>query len=265
MSIARSTIATATLAVAGLLIGALAADAQPTSSGTVAGAAGVTVCDGTLASGTYRGLLVQGSCAVPESATITVLGDLVVSPGSNFDAENYATVMITGNVRVGPGANFGLGQDEQGPSADVVHGSIVADHPLALQILGSTVTGSISVTGGQEVTCGPQPVRGGAPSNFPIKDNNIHGSVTISGWTGCWFGFIRNQVHGRVLITGVQADGYQEFLGFNDSTEVVTNEIWGSLACQDNTPAAHVGDSEGQNNVVHGSASGECAALSTDG
>jgi hypothetical protein len=260
MSIIRSTGAVV-LAALGLLVGSTSAGAQPVST---PGGPSATVCSGPLASGTYSGLLVQGMCTVPDGAMVTITGDLVVSPGSNFDAENYATVTITGNVRVGPAANFGLGQDEEGPSADVVRGSILADHPFALQILGSTIFGSIIVTGGQAVTCQPSPdtARGGAPANLPIKDNNIHGSVTISGWSGCWFGFIRNTVHGAVSISGTDADGYQEFLGFNDSTEVVTNQIWGALACYDNTPAAHVGDSEGEDNLVRGAALGECATLS---
>lgn len=194
---------------------------------------------------------------------MTIKGNLVVTAGSNFNAENYAHVTITGHVTVGQGANFGLGQDEQGPAPAVVRGSIVADHPFALQILGATVNGSIAVSGGQDVTCAPDPgnARGGAPSNMAIKDNTIHGSVTITDWTGCWFGFIRNQVHGSVLVSGVVGDGYQESLGFNDSTEIVTNQVWGSLACYNNTPVAQVGDSEGSANVVRGHSAGECATL----
>lgn len=224
-----------------------------------------TVCDGVLPSGTYYGLTVKGHCSVAEGSTVTIRGRLVVTEGSNFDAETYAATTIIGSVYVAPGANFGLGQDEQGPSQAVLKGALFANHPFALQILGATVTGSILVVGGQTATCTPDPTtaRGGAPSNMPIKDNTINGSVTVLGWSGCWFGFIRNQVHGHVLIAGVTGNGYQEELGFNDSSEIVTNQIWGTLACYANTPAPWIGDSEGAPNVVHGMVFGECRPVST--
>lgn len=224
-----------------------------------------TVCDGVLPSGSYNGLTVKGHCSVEAGSTVTIRGPVNVTPGSNFDSETYAATTIIGSVYVGPGANFGFGQDEQGPSQAVLRGSVFANRPFALQILGATITGSILVVGGQATTCSPDPstARGGAPANMAIKDNTIRGSVAVLGWSGCWFGFIRNNVHGHVLVAGISGDGYQENLGFNDSSEIVTNEIWGSLSCYANTPAPWVGDSEGATNIVHGWALGECRAIST--
>ena len=40
--------------------------------------------------------------------------------------------------------------------------------------------------------------------------------------------------------------------------EIVTNNIGGNLACFNNNPAAQVGDSMGQPNVVAGQKRGEC-------
>ena len=266
MSLVRPALITA-LAAAGLLLGGTVAGAQPPSA-TV----GAT-CDGSggpaaLPSGTYHGLVVKGYCVIPDGAAVTILGNVTVTAGSNLNAETMATVTITGNVTVGWGANFGLGctlaAGCDGQTSDVLHGSIVADHPLALQLNGDTIAGSVTVTGGQDLTCAGQPIRGGyAPSNFPVKDNVIRGNVMITGWTGCWLGFIRNQVHGSVIITGTTGVQTGES-GALDSTEVDTNQIWGMLSCSGNSPAAQIGDSGGIPNVVSGSAVGECAApLST--
>ena len=47
--------------------------------------------------------------------------------------------------------------------------------------------------------------------------------------------------------------------GDPDAMEIVTNHIGGNLACFNNNPAAQVGDSMGQPNVVGGQKRGECA------
>ena len=46
--------------------------------------------------------------------------------------------------------------------------------------------------------------------------------------------------------------------GDPDAMEIVTNHIGGNLACFNNNPAAQVGDSMGQPNVVAGQKRGEC-------
>jgi hypothetical protein len=67
-------------------------------------------------------------------------------------------------------------------------------------------------------------------------------------------GFIRNTVSGTVTMR-------DNTLTDPDGNEYVTNTIHGSLRCSGNDPAAQVGDSEGEPNVVTGNASGECAEL----
>jgi hypothetical protein len=46
-----------------------------------------------------------------------------------------------------------------------------------------------------------------------------------------------------------------------DGNEYVSNTIHGSFRCTGNSPAPQVGDSEGDENIVTGRASGQCAGL----
>jgi hypothetical protein len=55
------------------------------------------------------------------------------------------------------------------------------------------------------------------------------GSVTIDGYNGFWFGFIRNDVHGSVSLNN-------NMLLDEDGNEYVTNTIYGSLNCSGNSP-----------------------------
>ncbi len=179
---------------------------------------------------------------------------------------------VRGNVLVAALATLNLGCSVQntmppfpggpvpcpnGISHDVVHGSIVASQAHTLKIYGITIHGNlVSVGGGEAVTgpnastCEEQP----APLNFPVKDNTIDGNVLISGWQGCWFGYIRNVQHGSALLIG-------NHTAESDSTEIVTNTIDGNLICLANSPAPQVGDSEGLPNTVSGHKLGQCAGL----
>ena len=104
--------------------------------------------------------------------------------------------------------------------------------------------------------------------NFPIKDDTVDGSVVIQGWHGFWFGIIRVNVGGNVIVantsgTQVGLPG-TEFEGILDSTEIVSNVIGGNLICHGNTPPAQIGDAPqegGGANTVGGNAIGECADL----
>jgi hypothetical protein len=112
---------------------------------------------------------------------------------------------------------------------------------------------------------------GGDPAserNFPVKDDTIDGNVTIQGWNGFWFGVIRVNVGGNVIVannSGTQTGlPGTEFEGVLDSNEVVDNVIGGNLICHGNTPPAQIGDAAeegGGANTVGGNAIGECADL----
>jgi hypothetical protein len=119
---------------------------------------------------------------------------------------------------------------------------------------GDTVWGSIKSFGG-----GPGPTFN-PYINFPIKDNVIHGDVSVSNWEGAWFGFIRNLTYGSVSIKSNVGVAIGD-LGTLDSNEVATNIIYGNLSCFNNNPVAQIGDSGGSPNLVLGHELGECVGL----
>jgi hypothetical protein len=267
MKALRTTFAAA-IGVAALLLAAAPAHAAPAHAAPMSN---TTCASGTIASGTYNNLTVTGVCTIPDGANVTVRGHLTLAAGSELKAVTASTVMIRGNVLVGPGAKLGLGCSEaltlpafpggpticpNGVSHDQVKGSIVANQPLTLLLDGLTIHGNLVSVGGGVPVPGDNPgceEMGGA-LNFPVKDNVIHGNVHISGWQGCWFGFIRNVQHGPTSLMSIDTSS-------SDSNEIVTNTIHGSLVCLGNSPAPQVGDSHGEANMVTGHRIGQCASL----
>jgi hypothetical protein len=221
-----------------------------------------TCSGGSIASGTYRGLTVTGTCKVPDGATVTVRGNLEIAEGAAFNAVTNSTVHITGNVRVEDGATFGLGCTIMGVgnppctmnTADVVDGNVVLDEPRTMYLDGSAVHGNVTSTGG-----GPGNTATGLV-NFVIKDNTIGGNVRVEQWQGFWIGLLRNTIGGTVTL-------HENATANPDSTEVVHNTIGGNLRCSENSPMAQFGDAvDGAPpgygfNIVTGHARGECATL----
>jgi hypothetical protein len=250
-----------------LLIGtfiALLAMAVPGSA--LAGERGAATCaGGTLHAGTYRGLIVTGTCMIDAGAVVHINGNLIIADGASLDdhaAEMFrkAEMHISGNVRVGKGAVLGLGYNAAsgalGP--DTVGGSIVANQPLTIYLGNVTVGGNVVSIGGGLLSTSAADFR-----NFPIKDNVIHGSLIIAGWRGGWLGAIRNHVDGSVIVFGNRSRSSGTGPGTDaDSTEVQTNSISGNLLCFANSPAAQINTVDGGlPNVVGGRAFGECAGL----
>jgi hypothetical protein len=97
-------------------------------------------------------------------------------------------------------------------------------------------------------------MHGGNGEFSTVEDSVIRGGATIDGYSGFWLGFIRNTVHGTVKLTNNVLDD-------PDANEYVTNTIKGNLVCHGDSPAPHVGDSEGLPNVVSGRKVDQCAAL----
>jgi hypothetical protein len=95
---------------------------------------------------------------------------------------------------------------------------------------------------------------------LPIKDDTIDGNLVITGWSGLWFGVIRDHVGGNVIVSNNDASDPTTLPG-SDSTEIVNNDIAGNLICTNNTPAAQLGDAEQPGNRVGGLKLGECAGL----
>ena len=185
-----------------------------------------TTCSGTLASGHYH--------------------RLVVPAGAVCDGTG-ATIHVRGGVRVGEGATFALG-GEDSTDTGTIAGGVRATNAASVQIHFAAIKGGLRIRGGS----GPF---GAADVNFnAIEDNHIKGGATVTGYDGFWFGFIRNHVNGSVRLNN-------NVLVDEDGNEYVTNTIKGSLICHNNSPAPHVGDSEGEPNVVTGQKVDQCAGL----
>jgi hypothetical protein len=193
---------------------------------SVAGASGSTRCTDTLAPGSY------GRVVVPANA-------VCLSEGP---------VRISGGLWIRSGATFVLGSEESGHTGTIDDG-VHASDPASVQIHFATINGGLDVQGGSGASGGPFDITWNA-----IEDNVIHGGVTIDGYDGFWFGFIRNHVFGTVTLRN-------NVLQDPDGNEYVTNTIHGSLMCSGNDPAPQVGDSEGSPNDVTGRKVGQCTKV----
>jgi hypothetical protein len=199
----------------------------PVLSATSAGAATGTTCTGPLAPGTYK------KVTVPAGASC-------ISDGP---------IRIEGGLEIGQGGTFVLGSEENPVDTGTINGGVRATNPASVQIHFTTINGGINVQGGAGPFGGPFDITWNA-----IEDNVIRGGVTIEGYNGFWFGFIRNTVSGTVNLN-------DNVLQDPDANEYVTNTINGNLNCSGNFPAPQVGDSEGSPNIVSGQKNGQCAVL----
>jgi len=255
----------------GLLILALVLSALPGASPAIA-AGSYTCTGGAVPPGTYQSLTIAGDCTITAGAVV-VLDDLVLKPGSSLNAAlpPGGTLTVHGDVVVWKDAIFVLGC---APSIcptkvtnDRIYGNLRSYGALALILHGNYIGGHVSVRGG-----------GGGAGSFPnahmaqvigfpiaystFEGNTIRGGASISGLDGYWFGFLRNEVRGTVSIMN------NKFID-PDATEIVMNQVKGSLMCSGNSPGAQVGDaSEGSGlpveafyNTVTGQAKGECSGL----
>jgi len=243
---------------------ALVAMALPGSA--LAANPGAGSCSGgIMATGTYSGFTVTGTCTIAPGANVQINGNLLVAKGASLDdhgleAYRAAQLHVTGNVIVGKGAVLGLGYNAApgtlGP--DTVGGNIIADQPLALQVGNVTVGGNLISVGGGVLSTSAADFR-----NFPVKDNVIHGNLILQGWRGGWLGVIRDHVDGNVIVANIVSLSSGAGPGTDpDSTEVQTNNVGGNLICFGNSPAAQVNPGDGGlPNTVGGHAIGQCAGL----
>ncbi len=259
----RRGLGAALLASAALLLAPAAASA--------AGASGPPrlVCSGgPIVAGRYTSITVTGVCFMP-GGVVTVLGPLRVAPGAallaNFPAtgsgpEGDATVIVDGGVRVGKDATLMLGCSPHlgctHTTSDRVDGGLRAWDALGVILHSDSFRGDVSLRGGGGgVSCVPSGVFAsiGAPPYSDLEDNTVRGHLSVSGLDSCWFGMLRNMVHGSVSVRdNTMADP--------DSMEVLQNTIWGHLSCEGNLPAVQFGDSGASPNQVRGKATGQCAS-----
>jgi hypothetical protein len=186
-----------------------------------------TTCTGTLASGSYKKVVVPDGAACFAEAPVTIRSGLFI----------------------GSGATFVLGDEEQPGDNGTISGGVHANGAMNVQIHFMTINGGLDIHGGAGPAGGPFDITWNA-----IEDNQINGGVTVEGYNGFWFGFIRNHVSGSVNLN-------DNVLVDPDGNEYVTNVIHGNLNCSGNSPAPQVGDSEGSPNQVSGATTGQCAGL----
>jgi hypothetical protein len=180
-----------------------------------------TVCNGSLAPGTYHAIV------VPDGATC----DLGVGP-----------VTVHGGIRVGHDGTLMLGF-EGGPNTGTINGGIVAINAAQVQVHNAVITGGANVQGGPGPTFScSQPF---APFCFTdFEDDAINGGATINKYDGFWLGFLRNSVNGNAVITNNNQS--------NDEIDLGSNTVHGNLICANNTPLENTGDSPGGPDTVTG-------------
>jgi hypothetical protein len=222
------------------------------ASSASAWAGGTTCSGGIVAAGTYSSLTVTGTCWFAPGE-IDVQGNLIVTAGAALNdhaaAGSDTTVHVGGSVFVGKGAVIGLGDYNPADNSAVVDGSVIATQAATLYLGGMTIGHDLISIGG-----------GDPGRNFPIKDDTIGGNLIMFGWSGLWFGIIRDQVGGSVFLVANHASDPTVDPG-SDSSEVATNTIGGSLVCAANVPGAQLGDTGGTTNTVGGFKLGQCAGL----
>ena len=156
-----------------LIVGALTATALAAGAATAlaAGHHGKSTCTGTLASGTYK--------------------KLVVPAGATCDGTS-AAINVRGGVRVHEGGTFILGSEESSDTGKI-RGGIRAHDPASLQVHFARVKGGVKM-------------RGGNGFFSTVEDSVIRGGATINGYSGFWLGFIRNTVRGTVRLSNNHMD-----------------------------------------------------------
>jgi len=244
------------------LIAATAAISLVLTAGGTAGAAAtygdVTCHGGTIAPGRYHSLTVAGACTLTSSGTVWVKTNVTVAPHGLFNAVTPGTLKVHGNVIVASDGTAGIGCSPfigcSVTTADTIGGSIRATGAWAVIVHSAWIGGSISeVGGGRTMNCSViAPF--GAPWYSDFEDNTVGGSVTIQRVHSCWLGFIRNTVASNVTVTGTR-------MGDPDANEITTNTVGGNLACFNNVPQVHFGDSGGTPNTVAGRKLGECVNM----
>jgi hypothetical protein len=260
----RALVLIASVGLVGVLFGATIAPVAAAS------APGQVQCGGTfedpavLGSGTYGSVVVTGFCFVPPGSTIVIGSGLTVAPGgflvasAAFDGVCDRSITIGGGVRTGLDSSLFLG-DGAGSGCvpnthTVVNGGIRADRPFSLVIHGVVVHGGVQLVGGGAPVCDEVTFN---PCSFSaVEDSQVSGGISVSGYSGFWFGMARNQVSGVVSLQG-------NSLADPDAMEILSNSIKGSLVCAGNSPVTtNIADGLYlEPNSVSGAETGQCAGL----
>lgn len=253
-----------------LAVGALLSAGLALQPGAAFAAGASTCSGGHLAAGTYTSLTVAGQCAI-DSGNVVVQTNVTVQPGgallavfggSNLRVTGNLAVLTNGILVLGcePGAFVCRNDPDQDfgtlSTSHVVGGNLTGSGALMMLVHNNTITGNVGdAGGGGGVTCDTQPLGPeGPPAYSTFEDNQVGRDLSVSGLRTCWLGLFRNNVAGNVnFSSNTTADP--------DGNEVATNRVAKNLSCTGNSPAAQIGDSEGNPNIVSGLATGQCAVL----
>jgi hypothetical protein len=227
-------------------------------------------CDGgSIAAGRYSSLTIDGVCTT-DLGPVVVHHDLTIeSDGALFSVfgdgafPGSSGVVVGGNLVVQENGVLVLGcdpnafsclDDDTTTSRGAILGNLIATDALAVIVHDTSIGGDLTLDGGGGgVNCDPQDVLDGSPAYATFEDSSVGGTATIANFTSCWLGLIRTSVGHNIYF-------HDNVLADPDGNEVVTNTAK-NLNCYNDNPAAQVGDSAGDLNLVAGSGTGECASL----
>ncbi len=245
-------------------VGALVAASSLVFAGGAAAAGGrraYTCAGGVIPSGTYASIIVAGPCSVAADAVIDVTGSVRVLPGAMLDAQSApATITVGRNVTSEPGSMVGLGcqppeythnsghtceTDPEGHSTIVVKGNVVLLGAVGVFLNGIEVMGNVNVLGG------------GSDIPWSIKNDTIHGNLTVAGQTEEWIGILFNTIDGNVTLAAIRLTGLNDDTGSGTNPLfVVRNSIGRNIACFGLRPGV-----TGYGNTISRHALGQCAPL----
>ena len=216
---------------------------------------------GDIPSGTYASITVSGPCSVAADAVIKVTGSVRVLAGAVLDAQSApATITVRHDVSGAPGSIVGLGcqppaftnnsahpcqTEPDGHSTIVVNGNVKLVGAVGVFLNGIEVAGNVTVLGG------------GSDIPWSIKNDTIHGNLTVAGQTEEWIGILFNTIDKNVSLKGITLTGVDDTTGSGlNSLFVVRNSIGRNIACFRLTPGVF-----GYGNNIGRHALGQCASL----
>lgn len=237
------------------VLGALVLTSAASASSSALPRHGAKTCNGgTIHSGSYASLKIAGLCTIGNHADVVVRNDLTVGHHGILNAVTHGQLVVRGDMYVRSGGGAGVGCT---PSAgcnvtthDRIRGSVIAASPTFMIFHGDRVDGRFRIKGGGGgVQCGSQFF--GGPYFTTFEDGWVGGNISVRLMKSCWFGLFRNHVGGNVSVNN-------NTFADPDADEIQTNVISGNLSCFGNSPPPQRGDSQGNDNIVAGTVSGQC-------
>jgi hypothetical protein len=188
-----------------------------------------------------------------------------VLAGAVLDAQSApSTITVAHNVTAAQGSIVGLGcqplaytgnsahpceTEPDGHSTIVVNGSVAILGAVGVFLNGIEVGGNVTILGG------------GSDIPWSIKNDTIHGNLTVAGQTEEWIGVLFNTIDKNVSLAGITLTGADDSGGGGtNSLFVVRNSIGRNITCYGIDPGVF-----GYGNTISRHALGQCAALADAG